>query len=230
VSYRAYSNDFAAAKGERRGNIRHRMSDNGWNTWYHLNAGNQPDICCFFQYMGRHQDYAMCIGFDTTYTMATTDLCASFVSMLAGTGKDGLLRDYIANGLPGNQQKKYVYVVDEPQNAVGAAYNYRLSSLFAYMQQTGSGTGWSLALPTTLTQVTSRPFWGNGPLNIWKLTVSWVEFNTIVNAGEAKVPNDPTPTPGSGVPPGLIIAGIAIISAVIGGIIGYLLHGWSCPC
>jgi hypothetical protein len=43
------------------------------------------------------------------------------------------------------------------------------------------------------------------------------------------VPNDPSPTPGSQLPVPFVIAAVAIVSFLLGGIIGYLLHGWFRP-
>jgi hypothetical protein len=175
VSDRANKHDLA--RGSVLKQIKDRSSDNGWHIWYHKNGGG-IDACCFFQLMlSQNSGYAMCIGFDKkSYPMQSDSQCSSFITTMAGSGSgDGFLRDSILNVL----NVTFVYLVDMDETPQAAQYSQARDKLFNYMQQQGSGTGWTLTqvIPSS---VFRAGFWGgdtdvNGNvigLTLWRLGVS----------------------------------------------------------
>ena len=169
VSYRAKHKEF-----QNRGtaDIRLRMQDNGWHTWwYSSTAGGPINACAFFQFIRMRKisanvyNYAMCIGFDKSFPMNSDSDCQAFLNtVVGGTAGDGLLWDCVKNVL--NVPK--VYAVEAPESANAVPYNVRRDRLFHYMQNNSPGANWSMTLAAS-DKNQSKSFWGGNSLNLWTL-------------------------------------------------------------
>jgi len=170
VSYRANNKEFKT-KGP--GDIRARMKDNGWHAWWYTSTVGGPiKACAFFQYIrqrpisGAAYNYAMCIGFDSSFPMALDADCQTFLNtVVGGTAGDGLLWDCIKNvlGVP------FVYLVDAPEKSKAAVYSIRRDTLFVYMQNNSPGANWKMSLDPSDDTNVGIPFWGGDGLDLWKL-------------------------------------------------------------
>jgi hypothetical protein len=169
VSHRAKNKEF---KNRGVPDIRARMNDNRWTTWWCANSANDTiKACAFFQNLRYRTNagvipYAMCLGFHSSFTMATDGDCTTFLStVVGGTAGDGLLWDCVKNVL----NVPFVYLVDAPEKAVPAKYNARRNYLFGFMQSTPpAGANWKLTLDKPNDSNVTHPFWGHR-VDLWQL-------------------------------------------------------------